>query len=996
MIGITSHKSECVRHKRTNTQLFFACLLWPALFLVQTSFADETNTPTTEPAAMAWIQVSSDVESGKGSGTLRLEGFAIKGQKVELVQNGVVFYEQRLSQGEFRVTDIQPLQKAYSVNVRWITPHSKDLTLAIASDKSEQKKMSINPIDIMAPTPLNSETTWQPKDSAGTDEELEFEMDFLRGRAFRSMDSKSLQKLGQTRPGKIDVNVYRNNAPVTNTNLLFTEPVAGGEARPCLNSQLFMQLGVKPDAISAAGQQLLEQGKLEPQPKTGPLSAADKACLYMEDWVVDATAKYNPGELRVDLSIPQAFLAKDATWAVPPGMLTRGENAGFINYNLNHYATQGENSNFLYLNSGFNIQGWQVRQSSYLSRSSNGLGMTAQQYGAGQLFVSRPLIDWKSKLSAGEINSQSPIIGAVPMLGIQLASEEGLMSMEERFYRPKVRGVARTNALVQVSQNGAVFFEQTMPPGPFELTDLNPPSAVGNLTVQIKEADGRMETFAVPYTQTAGKLNPGSSIYSLSVGKYRTNSAQVAIPVVQASLRYGLNNHVTPSLELLVASNYVSAGLEMAFNSTWGSTGVRRTQSQGRGVGTIQASGSLTSVNYSAPAWGPLQFYGGFNHQSLGYVAPISALTTANLDPYSLDNLKTSAYASLGIGFERMGSVGVSVVNQNTWANNQYNYQYQLNYGTNVGKVSLSAYLSKSTNANGSPDIQSIGLSASVPLDMFGSPVSVRAGYNQYGSSPATQSISASGGFLEDHHANYNLTRTQNGSVGYSSASLGYQHPWGSLGASLSASNANASLQAGLSANGGLVLHQGGLILAPTLGHTFAIVEVPKGEGAGVMGSRARINSAGYGVVPYLSPYFLNDVQVTLEGASPDLEVDNASQKIAPVEGSIVRLKFNATSGRPLLLQLTASNGARIPIGATVTDSKGNEVGTVGQGGRALVRVQTSKDTLSVQWGDEAGETCQTTYQLDDKLVANVSGFISLKLRCDTGADLKTAEGNPK
>ena len=145
-----------------------------------------------------------------------------------------------------------------------------------------------------------------------------------------------------------------------------------------------------------------------------------------------------------------------------------------------------------------------------------------------------------------------------------------------------------------------------------------------------------------------------------------------------------------------------------------------------------------------------------------------------------------------------------------------------------------------------------------------------------------------------------------------------------------------------------------------------------------------------------LSPYFLNDVQVTLEGASPDLEVDNASQKIAPVEGSIVRLKFNATSGRPLLLQLTASNGARIPIGATVTDSKGNEVGTVGQGGRALVRVQTSKDTLSVQWGDQAGETCQTTYQLDDKLVANVSGFISLKLRCDTGADLKTAEGNPK
>ena len=150
MIGPALHWCACVRNKRTNTQLLFACLLWSALFLVQTSFADETNTPTTEPAAMAWMQVSSHVESGKGVGTLRLEGSAIKGQKVELVQNGLIFYEQILSQGEFRLTDIQPLQNANSVNVRWITPNSRDLTLAIASDRSEQKKLSINPIDIMA------------------------------------------------------------------------------------------------------------------------------------------------------------------------------------------------------------------------------------------------------------------------------------------------------------------------------------------------------------------------------------------------------------------------------------------------------------------------------------------------------------------------------------------------------------------------------------------------------------------------------------------------------------------------------------------------------------------------------------------------------------------------------------------------------------------------------------------------------------------------------
>ena len=192
------------------------------------------------------------------------------------------------------------------------------------------------------------------------------------------------------------------------------------------------------------------------------------------------------------------------------------------------------------------------------------------------------------------------------------------------------------------------------------------------------------------------------------------------------------------------------------------------------------------------------------------------------------------------------------------------------------------------------------------------------------------------------------------------------------------------------------MVHSGGLILAPSLGDTFAIVEVPKGEGAGVLGSTARVNSGGFGVVPYLSPYYLNDVQISLEGAPTELEVDNASQKVAPVEGSIVRLKFNATSGRPLLIVLQPSNGARVPIGSTVSDAAGNDVGTVGQGSRALVRVQKNKDRLKVVWGDKPDETCWLDYALDEKQTANASGFTNLKLRCEVaGGKEATAQTVP-
>jgi outer membrane usher protein len=216
------------------------------------------------------------------------------------------------------------------------------------------------------------------------------------------------------------------------------------------------------------------------------------------------------------------------------------------------------------------------------------------------------------------------------------------------------------------------------------------------------------------------------------------------------------------------------------------------------------------------------------------------------------------------------------------------------------------------------------------------------------------------------------------------------------LGASVSQTNPGGSEQTSVSASGGLVVHSGGITLAPNLGTTFAIVEVPKGQGAGVLGSAARVNSSGFAVVPYLSAYYMNDVQISLEGAPDELEIDSPNQKVAPVEGSIVRLTYKATTGRPIFIALQTSTGVRLPIGATVTDSQGNEVGTVGQGSRAMVRVQTLKDRLKVVWGDKPEETCLVNFSLDETTKANANGFTLLKLRCEVAGAEGLAAQNSK
>jgi outer membrane usher protein len=307
--------------------------------------------------------------------------------------------------------------------------------------------------------------------------------------------------------------------------------------------------------------------------------------------------------------------------------------------------------------------------------------------------------------------------------------------------------------------------------------------------------------------------------------------------------------------------------------------------------------------------------------------------------------------------------------------------------------VSLSFSVDKLTYIDGRAPVDSFGISAAVPLGVGAFNNNVRLSHNQIGTNQPSQILSVSG-YGAESGVNYSLSQSQSGDISSTSASVGTQHRYGSLSASVSQSNPGGSEQTSLSASGGLVVHSGGIILAPNLGTTFAIVEVPNGQGAGVLGSAARVNSSGYGVVPNLSAYYMNDVQISLEGAPNELEVDNPNQKVAPVEGSIVRLTYKATTGRPIFITLQTSTGVRLPIGSTVTDSQGNEVGTVGQGSRAMVRMQTMKDQLKVVWGDKPGETCLVNFALDATTKANANGFTQLKLRCEVvGAEEVAAQG---
>jgi outer membrane usher protein len=51
-----------------------------------------------------------------------------------------------------------------------------------------------------------------------------------------------------------------------------------------------------------------------------------------------------------------------------------------------------------------------------------------------------------------------------------------------------------------------------------------------------------------------------------------------------------------------------------------------------------------------------------------------------------------------------------------------------------------------------------------------------------------------------------------------------------------------------------------------------------------------------------------------------------------------------------------------VPFGASVFDSKSNNVATVGQMGQIYARVENEQDQLSVTWGQDGAQQCNVPY----------------------------------
>lgn len=787
-------------------------------------------------------------------------------------------------------------------------------------------------------------------------EHAEFNPAFFTGRAAgMHVDISKFSQGNVVLPGSYRTEVHLNDQWTGRETLTFVAVEGHKSAQVCLEPEALQRLGINVEPV-------------EPPPnETASAPASPFArCADIASYLPGASSQFDSGENRLDLQVPQIYLARKARGYVDPQHWDGGIDAAFVRYNANTFATQANghslSSNYLGLNTGLNLGDWHWRHNGNYSHSASG-----SAYQSSATYVQRELSPLQSQLMAGEIYTPGELFDSVRLRGASLFSDDRMLPDSQTGFAPVVRGVAQTNARVSVRQRGVLLDEVSVAPGPFVLNDLFPTGYGGDLTVTVIEADGRQREFIVPFAANANLLRPGYHRYSLSVGQLDEIGLHHPPTLTQATYQHGLSNVLTGYTGAVFCDDYQSQLLGAAFNTAVGALSFDLTHSNAHLPGNPSREGQSVHLRYSKnfADTGTHFALGAYRYSTEGFLNVADAarvrdlaIDGLNLDkvPHLRDRMDISLNQSLG-----NGSVYLTGSSQNHW--NHANGSLTFSAGYSSSWKGLHYTLSAQRNRDLLSDRvdKQVDLTVSLPLGSGArSPTLTTTVYHGDQSSGERATLGGSLGERSEFSYGVGASRTH-GSGNTTSADVRYQASHAALSAGYGQSSAYRSASIGVT--GGMVAHAGGVTFAPELGDTLGIVQAPDAQGARINGSHsAQVAKSGYAVVPHLTPYRQNVVELDPKDLSVDVELKTASKNVAPRAGSVVKLQFETVSGQALLITALREDGSPLPFGADVFDEDGASVGIVGQGGKAFVRVSRAQGQLTVQWSSQANASCRLRY----------------------------------
>lgn len=770
------------------------------------------------------------------------------------------------------------------------------------------------------------------------DESVIFDDSFLPPEA-RNFDLSQFEDEAPVVPGRYPVDIRLNERIALRREIEVASDARG--AFPCLQPELLELIGVDPAHLHP----------IEPTP-----------CGRLEDQVDGAQARFDMADLVLELQVPQIALRRNAFDYVDRTLWDKGVTAAILGYNLNasrqEQAGNRSDSLLLSLNGGLNLGRWRLRHQGSQSWQDG----TSKAYRNTATYLQHDLDDWGSQVEVGEVNSSGQLLPGVPLTGIHLRSDASMLPYSQRNFAPVFRGVARTQARIQVWQGTTLLKELNVAPGPFELDDLTPPGRGGDLEIRVLEADGSEQRFTLPYSPAVELLRPGQVRFSLAAGRLRDATLKRQPMVIDGVFRRGVSNHTTAYLGGQASPDYTAFMIGAALNTPLGALAADLTRSQAHIHDQDETGNSLgLAFSRSWPAGGPAMALELRHAPTPGYQSLASAARRQDQPTPFKGNtrpagLRDRASATLTLDVTQDAQLNAGLLLQRDWQTPGWARQYQVGYTHRFRAISFSLDLIRARDAQGQPDGQA-RLSLSIPLGArLGGSQSLSATLTRRRDGTHDERLSVRGSAGESRQLAYTLSTSRN-SQSSTESSLGgsYHTPQALISGALSQGDGYRTTALGL--NGSLLAHPEGITLTPMQGDTFAVLVAPGGAGARVAQQPGlALDGQGQAVVAGLQPYQMNELVLDPAGAADSVEFEETEQRVAPRSGAVVLVKFPTRSGSVLLARGLLPDGEPLPFGTSLQDEQGQALGVIGQGGLIYLRLDGAPATLRANWAP--GKSC--------------------------------------
>ncbi|KFC13171.1 FimD family fimbriae anchoring protein [Trabulsiella guamensis ATCC 49490] len=686
-------------------------------------------------------------------------------------------------------------------------------------------------------------------------------------------------------------------------------------------------------------------------------------------YIPAANCRYNFTTQTLNLSLPQAAIHALSAGYVDPSRWDDGVPVLFTDYAWSGRENHGDtdnNSQYINLRTGANLGGWKIRNYSAWNQTSD-----ERHWQTIGSWLQHDLRFLKAQFVAGQSSTRGDVFDSVQFEGINIASDEEMLPVSERGFAPVIRGIANSNAVVTVKQNGYTIYQANVAPGAFEISDIYASTNSGDLQVSVKEADGSEHNFTQPFSSVALMQRPQHWRFETTIGRYRSRegSDDREPEFLQASVVYGLNNFTTLYGGLTAAENYTALASGMGVNlGRFGALSLDVTAAHTELAHHENSDGQSWRLLYSSSidATNTHLTLASYRYSTRGYYS----FADANHARQDQNDWRDDYYKRNRIQFSisqpfTNGSLYLNGYQQNYWGTSRKERSLSGGMSYQHAGISYHLTLSRAETDRGEDD-RMLAFGVSIPLNRWLANSWASYSVSKSKNGGTQQNLGLSGTLLEDRSLNYSLQQSHSDQQPADSNSLysTWRSPFGNVsGGYYSASGGDRQISYGIS--GAIVAHRHGVTLSQPLGDQFAIVDTGGASGLRFQNQYGiRTDWAGNAIIPSLTAYQENRIGIDTTTLPDDVDSNNTAITVVPARNAAVRAHFTAHIGYRVLMTLTLPNGQPVPFGAIATVDGAQSSGIVDDGGVLYMAGIAETTTVTIKWGTGSRMHCHADIRI--------------------------------